>query len=432
MTGWTWLSISTVTACCRLLGGSPHRRKAVRPGAGAQPPGLADRHRGCRESGIDGLTRNARDFAPLGARVGLIGEFGPGRSSFTPRPSRKVAETAKSAGLPTVGGSPNSAGSPRRELRRHTEVSRILRQVRCRSVVKNGVFSPPSGDSTISRRPSRLRRRRPSRSGLVRLPAHAASGRNQGGGHHPPSHVGGGSQRLRQIRRPAFPARRCLARGRLPAVESRGSTRALPRGAQPQRRAGHGASRSVTTDSRDAPEVTFTREQRGQHRPLQRTCRTGRSSCNDPINRTATTRNASPRLTSEVGAVPRHRRVPEIHRSPSCSATAAEPRAGGQRSRRPLRERFPASDPEKTRARRLRRVSSGSRSATGSKDMAGDWHLEARYAHWRPVRRARTRDLSDGTLRLALPLLEGTGQEGKTRPATPRRARVVPPHVGDP
>ena len=166
-------------------------------------------------------------------------------------------------------------------------------------------------------------------------------------------------------------------------------------------------------------EVTFTREPRGQHRPIlvsERVERNGEvvmqrpdeDDGNDPERMTQT-------HLEQVGANREFRGiaeflrsigylhlVPQLLRNPERTGNGRDDPYGGDFLLRI------ALTPEKTRSRRLRRISDAMRAAVPQldrlelvQDTVGNWHLEARYEHWRPrPARQNEQDFSDGTLRL--------------------------------
>ena len=184
-------------------------------------------------------------------------------------------------------------------------------------------------------------------------------------------------------------------------------------------------------------DLTFTREQRGQHRPIlfsERAARDGQVVLDRPDHQD---RDDPERLTQthleQVGANREFRDIAEFLRSISYLHLVPQllrnPERAGNGHDDPFGSDFVtriALTPEKTRTRRLHRVSSALKAAVPQldqlelvQDATGDWHLEARYAHWRPrPARQDERDLSDGTLRLIAllwSLLEGTGKGKKRR-----------------
>lgn len=187
-------------------------------------------------------------------------------------------------------------------------------------------------------------------------------------------------------------------------------------------------------------ELTFTREPRGQHRPIlhsESVTRDGQVLLQRPDDQD---RVDPERLTQthleQVGANRDFREiaeflrsigylhlVPQLLRNPERAGNGRDDPYGGDFLLRI------ALTPEKTRTRRLRRISAALKAAVPQldqlelvQDTAGDWHLEARYEHWRPSpARQDERDFSDGTLRLIAllwSLLEGTrsGKKGRCGP----------------
>ena len=177
-------------------------------------------------------------------------------------------------------------------------------------------------------------------------------------------------------------------------------------------------------------EVTFTREPRGQHRPIlfsERVERNGQVVMQRPDD---DDRHDPERMTQthleQVGANRDFREiaeflrsigylhlVPQLLRNPERAGNGRDDPYGGDFLLRI------ALTPVKTRNRRLRRISDALRAAVPQldqlelvQDTIGNWHLEARYEHWRPrPARQNEQDFSDGTLRLIgllWSLLEGS------------------------
>ena len=166
-------------------------------------------------------------------------------------------------------------------------------------------------------------------------------------------------------------------------------------------------------------EVTFTREPRGKHRPVvtrERVLRSGETVLERP---TPEDESDPERLTEthleQVNANREFREIAEFLRSVGYLHLVPQllrnPERAGNGRNDPYGGDFLlriALTPEKTRKRRLERISAALRAAVPQldhlelvQDPAGDWHLEARYEHWR-LRPARQneQDFSDGTLRL--------------------------------
>lgn len=181
-------------------------------------------------------------------------------------------------------------------------------------------------------------------------------------------------------------------------------------------------------------ELTFTAEQRGLHRPILkkeiasvdgkvRLCRPTSEDRADPERLTQTS-------LEQVGANRGFRKIADFLRSIRylhlVPHLIRDPKRGGDRNDDPYGADFLrriAKTPERTRARRLRQISQALRTAVPQldqleliQDEIGQWHLNARYEHWRPRGARHTEsDFSDGTLRLIgllWSLLEGKKSEG--------------------
>ena len=181
-------------------------------------------------------------------------------------------------------------------------------------------------------------------------------------------------------------------------------------------------------------ELTFTAEQRGLHRPIlsgEVVKRDGEVVLERP---TPEDNSDSERLTQtyleQVNANREFRPVADflrtiryLHLVPQL---LREPERGANRTDDPYGGDFLlriAKTAERTRDRRLQRISKGLKVAVPQLDQlelvqddVGRWHLQARYGHWRPKgARQNERDFSDGTLRLIgllWSLLEGRRNTG--------------------
>ena len=185
-------------------------------------------------------------------------------------------------------------------------------------------------------------------------------------------------------------------------------------------------------------EVTFTREPRGQHRPVivREWVRRGDETVLD--RPTEHDRQDPERLTQthleQVNANRQFREIAEFLRSVAYLHLVPQllrnPERRGNSGDDPYGSDFlprMALTPEKTRHRRLLRISAALRAAVPQldqleliQDTLGDWHLEARYEHWRPrPARHNEQDFSDGTLRLIgllWSLLENPRKKGMRGP----------------
>lgn len=181
-------------------------------------------------------------------------------------------------------------------------------------------------------------------------------------------------------------------------------------------------------------ELTFTREQRGRHRPIlwrEIVKREGTVVLERPTKEDGTD---SERLTQtyleQVNANQEFREiadflrtirylhlVPQLLREPERRAGRVDDPYGADFLLRI------AKTAEGTRERRLKRISQGLKAAVPQldhlelvQDDVGRPHLEARYGHWRPQgAKQNERDFSDGTLRLIAllwSLLEGKKDAG--------------------
>jgi len=207
------------------------------------------------------------------------------------------------------------------------------------------------------------------------------------------------------------------------AVASRGGLARLRCLAARNHRKGH-VVMGFAFGSDDSPrewsyEVAFKRESHGQHRPIlvsERVEQDGRSLLCRPDD---ADRDDPERMTQthleQVGANREFREVAEFLRSVNYLHLVPQllrnpERAGNGRGDpygADLLLRI-AEKPEKTRVRLLRRIGEALRSAVPQladlklvQDEVGQWHLEARYEHWRPRPALQNeQDFSDGTLRL--------------------------------
>lgn len=166
-------------------------------------------------------------------------------------------------------------------------------------------------------------------------------------------------------------------------------------------------------------ELTFSAEQRGQHRPIvvsEVVLKNGeevlrRPDAEDSVDQDRLTQTALEQVNANkafrdvavfLSSVRYLHLVPQVIREPDRGIDRVDDPFGGDFLLRL------AKTPEKTRTRRLEKVNSALRVAVPQldeldlvSDEVGRWHLEARYAHWR-VHGAKQdeSDFSDGTLRL--------------------------------
>ncbi len=166
-------------------------------------------------------------------------------------------------------------------------------------------------------------------------------------------------------------------------------------------------------------ELAFSAEPRGKHRPIlfsEVVQKSGETVLRRPIEED---RQDSERLTQthleQMGENRGFREiaeflrsitylhlVPQLLRNPGFAGEGRSSPYGGDFLRRI------AETPEKTRKQRLGRIGQALRTAVPQldhlelvQDQRGNWHLEARYQHWRPKgARQNEQDFSDGTLRL--------------------------------
>lgn len=181
-------------------------------------------------------------------------------------------------------------------------------------------------------------------------------------------------------------------------------------------------------------QVTFTAEPRGRHRPILKSetvARDGRTLRNrpdrqdedDPERMTQThleqvNANREFRdIVDYLGSIRYLHLIPQLIRDPD---------RGGHRNDDPYGSDFLlriAKTPQRTRTRRLHRICQSLRAAVPQLDQLdlvpdeiGQWHLQARYKHWRPQpAKQNEQDFSDGTLRLIgllWSLLEGKKDAG--------------------
>ena len=166
-------------------------------------------------------------------------------------------------------------------------------------------------------------------------------------------------------------------------------------------------------------DITFSAEKRGRHRPIL-TNETVRHRGRIVIERPTPEDEADPeRMTQtsleQVNANRDFRQVVEflgsiryLHLVPHL---IRESERGGDRRDDPYGSDLllrMARTPERTRARHLHRISEALRTAVPQldrlelvQDALGGWHMEARYAYWRPhPARQDEQSFSDGTLRL--------------------------------
>jgi len=174
-----------------------------------------------------------------------------------------------------------------------------------------------------------------------------------------------------------------------------------------------------TNPRRWAYELTFSAEQRGQHRPIlisETASENGREVLRRPddeddVDRDRLTQTALEQVNANrafrevamfLSSVRYLHLVPQVIREPDRGIDRVDDPFGGDFLLRI------AKTSEKTRTRRLDKVNSALRVAVPQLDKldlvpdeVGRWHLEARYDHWR-VHGAKQdeRDFSDGTLRL--------------------------------
>ena len=185
-------------------------------------------------------------------------------------------------------------------------------------------------------------------------------------------------------------------------------------------------------------EVTFTREPRGQHRPVVSHERVLKGDLAVLERPTADDERDPERLTQthleQVNANRQFREIAEFLRSVAYLHLVPQLIRNPERADNGRDEAYGsdfllriALTPEKTRNRRLQRISAALRAAVPQldqlelvQDAVGDWHLEARYEHWRPrPARQNEQDFSDGTLRLIgllWSLVEGPKRKGKRGP----------------
>ena len=180
-------------------------------------------------------------------------------------------------------------------------------------------------------------------------------------------------------------------------------------------------------------ELTFTAERRGRHRPILTNETVKRGEEVVIIRPTAEDRADPERMTQTfleqvnankefrqisdfLGSIKYLHLVPHLIREPGRNESRTDDPYGSD-----LLLRI-AKTPERTRRRRLERISRGLRAAVPQldelellQDDMGRWHLEAGYKHWRP--RPTVQDeqhFSDGTLRLIgllWSLLDGGGRK---------------------
>lgn len=165
-------------------------------------------------------------------------------------------------------------------------------------------------------------------------------------------------------------------------------------------------------------EVAFTAEQRGRHRPILKReivrrddetviARPTSDDRNDPERMTQThleqvnaNRGFRP-ISDFLRSIRYLHLVPHLIRDPERAGGRADDPYGSDLLLRIART------PERTRARRLQRISGALQAAVPQldrlelvRDEIGRWHLEARYEHWRPQPAVQDeRSFSDGTLR---------------------------------
>ena len=165
-------------------------------------------------------------------------------------------------------------------------------------------------------------------------------------------------------------------------------------------------------------EVAFTAEQRGRHRPILKReivrrddetviARPTSDDRNDPERMTQThleqvnaNRGFRP-ISDFLRSIRYLHLVPHLIRDPERAGGRADDPYGSDLLLRITRT------PERTRARRLQRISGALQAAVPQldrlelvQDEIGRWHLEARYEHWRPQPAVQDeRSFSDGTLR---------------------------------
>lgn len=173
----------------------------------------------------------------------------------------------------------------------------------------------------------------------------------------------------------------------------------------------------------DAPrrwtyEVAFTAEQRGRHRPILKREIVRRDDETVIARPTSADRDDPERMTQthleQVNANRGFRPISDFLRSIRylhlVPHLIRDPERAGGRTDDPygsdLLLRI-ARTPERTRAKRLQRISGALQAAVPQldrlelvQDEIGRWHLEARYEHWRPQPAVQDeRSFSDGTLR---------------------------------
>lgn len=181
-------------------------------------------------------------------------------------------------------------------------------------------------------------------------------------------------------------------------------------------------------------ELTFTAEPRGQRRPIIKR-EAVHVDGQELLSRPTKEDEADPEQLTQTGieqvtANRDFREVADFLRSIRylhlVPHLIRDPERGGGRADDPYGADFLsriARTPERTRIRRLRRISRALQSAVPQldelelmQDEEGQWHLNARYEHWRPRGARHTEsDFSDGTLRLIgllWSLLEGRRSEG--------------------
>lgn len=165
-------------------------------------------------------------------------------------------------------------------------------------------------------------------------------------------------------------------------------------------------------------EVAFTAEQRGRHRPILKREIVRRDDETVIARPTSADRDDPERMTQthleQVNANRGFRPISDFLRSIRylhlVPHLIRDPERAGGRTDDPygsdLLLRI-ARTPERTRAKRLQRISGALQAAVPQldrlelvQDEIGRWHLEARYEHWRPQPAVQDeRSFSDGTLR---------------------------------
>ena len=181
---------------------------------------------------------------------------------------------------------------------------------------------------------------------------------------------------------------------------------------------------SISIGNDDVPdewtyEITFSAEPRGRHRPIlvnEIVKRRGEKVIERPTDEDeADPERMTQTYIEQVNANREFRQIVEflesiryLHLVPHL---IREPDRGAERHDDPYGSDLllrMARTPERTRSRRLRRIGEALKTAVPQLDQLelvpdeiGHWHLEARYAHWRPQpARQDERLFSDGTLRL--------------------------------